>query len=109
MTNYLGIYGKFSSEMIKYNGESDKVAWLKKAELVAKLTDIKYLACFITRVLDGDALALYLEMIESDQLDAKNLRLMERWERCNGRMNKWMLLPRSKAVDRFCRMERRGI
>lgn len=37
--------GKWSSEINKaYNGEGDKVAWLKKAELLAKLTDIKDLA-----------------------------------------------------------------
>ena len=66
--------GKPSSEMMKsYNGQEDVVAWLKKAQLVAKLMDIKDLASFIPLFLEGDAKALYLEMGESDQLDVKKI------------------------------------
>lgn len=38
------------------------MVWLKKAELVAKVTDVKDLANFILLFLEEDALALYLEM-----------------------------------------------
>lgn len=65
---------KLGGEMMKsFNGQGDVVAWLKKAELVAKLMEIKDLASFIPLYLEGDALALYLEMKECDQLEAKKI------------------------------------
>lgn len=50
-----------------YDGTGDVVAWLKKAKLVAKLMEIKDVASFIPLYLEGDAMALYLEMSEEDQ------------------------------------------
>lgn len=66
---------KLSSDMMKpYNGKGDVVAWLKKAELVAKLMEIADLASFIPLYLEGDALASYLEMKESDQASAEKIK-----------------------------------
>lgn len=65
---------KISSDMMRcFDGSSDIVAWLKKARLVAKLTEIKDLASFIPLYLEGAALALYLEMSEKDQTDVEKI------------------------------------
>lgn len=62
---------RISSEMLKtFSGEGDVVAWLSKVKLVAKLQDIADVASLIPLYLDGDALALYLEMREEDRLSA---------------------------------------
>ncbi|XP_068237250.1 uncharacterized protein [Palaemon carinicauda] len=54
-------------DMIKpFTGEGN-VSWLKKVTLVAKLQKIVDLASFIPLYLEGDALALYLEMGDEDQ------------------------------------------
>ena len=54
---------KVTPEMIRYfDGEGDLMAWLAKAKLVAKLAKISDLACFLPLYLEGDALAIYLEM-----------------------------------------------
>ena len=63
---------KITMDMIKpFTGEGDVVSWLKKVTLVAKLQKIADLASFIPLYLEGDALALYLELNEDDQADAK--------------------------------------
>ena len=50
--------------MIKpFTGEGDVVSWIKKVQLVAKLQKVSDLASFIPLYLEGDALALYLEMM----------------------------------------------
>ena len=65
---------RISQDMVKpYTGEGDLVSWLKKAQLVAKLAGITDLASFLPLYLEGDALAVYLEMSETDQLDAKEI------------------------------------
>ena len=59
---------KITPDMIKcFNGEGDLVAWLAKAKLVARLAKITDLANFLPLYLEGDALALYLEMGEMEQ------------------------------------------
>ncbi|XP_068233538.1 uncharacterized protein [Palaemon carinicauda] len=59
---------KITMDMIKpFTGEGDVVSWLKKVTLVAKLQKIVDLASFIPLYLEGDALALYLEMGDEDQ------------------------------------------
>ena len=64
----LGFTPKITSDMIRaYNGEGDLVAWLKKVRLVAKLAKVDALANFLPLYLEGDALAVYLEMSEVDQ------------------------------------------
>lgn len=63
---------KVNTDMIKpFSGEGDVVAWIKKVNLVAKLQKITNTACFIPLFLEGDALALYLQMEDSDQVVAK--------------------------------------
>lgn len=59
--------------MRPFSGEGDVVAWLKKAQLVAKLRKISDLASFIPLHLEGDALALFLQLSETDQEDADKI------------------------------------
>lgn len=62
---------KVTPDMIKcFTGEGDLVAWLAKAKLVAKLAKVGNLANFLPLYLEGDALALYLELSDKDQEDA---------------------------------------
>lgn len=66
---------KITMDMIKpYTGEGDVVAWLKKVTLVAKLQKITDLASFIPLYLEGDALALYLELSDEEQADASKIQ-----------------------------------
>ena len=66
--------GKISHDMIKpFNGEGDVAAWLRKVRLVAKLQNITESASLIPLSLEGDALALYLEMNEREQRDVKKI------------------------------------
>lgn len=44
---------------------------------MAKLTEIKDLACFLTTFLEGNALTFYFEMNESEQLDAKKIEQLK--------------------------------
>ena len=62
-----------SEVMRPFSGDGDVVAWLKKAELVAKLKKIEDVASFLPLYLEGDALALYLEMREEDQSNATSI------------------------------------
>ena len=65
---------KVSSDIMKcYDGTGDVVAWLKKAKLVANLMEIKDVASFIPLYLEGDAMALYLEMSEADQTKVEKI------------------------------------
>ena len=65
---------KITTEMMKsFNGDGDVVAWLRKAKLVAKLKKIDDQASFLPLYLEGDALALYLEMSDSDQADVTKI------------------------------------
>ena len=56
-----------------FSGEGDVVAWLKKIQLVAKLQKFTDLASFLPLYLEGEALALYLEMDSTDQLDIEEI------------------------------------
>ena len=65
---------RITPDMIKsFNGEGDLMAWITKAKLVAKLAKISDLASFIPLYLEGDALAIFLEMRDSDQNDADKI------------------------------------
>lgn len=65
---------RVSSDMIKsFSGEGDVIAWIKKVELVAKLSKIKDLAAFIPLYLEGNALAVYLEMTDSQQSSTEDI------------------------------------
>ena len=65
---------KVTSDMIRpFSGEGDAVAWLKKIQLVAKLQNITDLASFLPLYLEGEALALYLAMDSTDQLDIEEI------------------------------------
>lgn len=61
---------KVLSEMIRpFTNEGDVVAWIKRVQLVAELQKVSDLSFFIPLYLEDDALALYLEMSDSDQGD----------------------------------------
>ena len=65
---------KITSDMVKpFTGDGDVVAWLKKIQLVGKLKKISDLASLIPLYLEGDALALYLEMSDADQSDSEKI------------------------------------
>ena len=52
-----------------FSGEGDVVAWLKKVRLVARLQHVDDVTSLLPLYLEGDALALYMEMKEEDQKD----------------------------------------
>ena len=57
-----------SNNIIKpFSGEGDVEAWLKKVRLVAKLQQVDNVASLLPFYLEGDALALYMEMDEDNQ------------------------------------------
>ena len=58
-----------------FSGEGDVVGWIKKVKLVAKLKKVQDLASFIPLFLHGDALALYLEMSNEDQVRAEQIEM----------------------------------
>ena len=65
---------KVASDMVRpCSGEGDVVARRKKVRLVAKLKKITELESFLPLYLEGVALAPYLEMDESDQIDADEI------------------------------------
>lgn len=65
---------KVTYDMIKpFTGEGDVVSWIMKVKLVAKLQKITDVASLIPLYLEGDALAIYLEMKEKDQADADKI------------------------------------
>ena len=51
-----------------FSGEGDIFEWIKKVKLVAKLQKVQDFATFIPLFLHGDALALYLELSNEDQV-----------------------------------------
>ena len=58
-----------------FSGDGDVVGWIKKVKLVAKLQKVQDLASFIPLFLHGDALALYLEMSNEDQVRAEQIEM----------------------------------
>ena len=65
---------KLSRDILRpFTGEGDVVAWLNKLKLVTKLQKIEDIATLITMYLEGNALAVYLEMRKRDQSDAESI------------------------------------
>ena len=59
-----------SRDILKpFSGKGDVAAWLKKVRLVARLQLADDVASLLPFYLEGDALALYMEMKEEDQKD----------------------------------------
>ncbi|GFO35002.1 Pol polyprotein [Plakobranchus ocellatus] len=57
-----------SKDVIKpFMGQGDVGAWIQKVELVAKLTKVKDVASFLPLYLEGNALAVYLELSNHDK------------------------------------------
>ena len=71
--------GKMSDMIRPFTGDGDVVAWLKKVKLVARLQKVKELENFLPLFLEGDALALYLQLSENEQSDPNTIekRLIE--------------------------------
>ena len=60
-----------TNDVIKpFSNEGDVVAWLKKVRLVARLQNVDSL---LPLYLEGDALALYMEMEETSQRDIEQI------------------------------------
>ena len=81
ITSYLGnMASKVTTDMVKpFDGSGDVVAWLTKVKLVAKLQKVSDVACFLPLFLEGDALAMYLELSEDNRknIDDIEAKLME--------------------------------
>ena len=58
-----------------FSGEGDVAGWIKKVKLVAKLQKVQDLVSFIPLFLHEDALALYLEMSNEDQVWAEQIEM----------------------------------
>ena len=59
-----------SSDILKpFSSEGDVVAWLKKVRHVARLQHVDDVTSLLLLYLEGDALALYMEMKEEGQKD----------------------------------------
>ena len=64
-----------SSNIIKpFSGKGDVVVWLKKVRLVARLQKVDDVASLLPLYLEGDTLALYMEMEETSQRDAEQIK-----------------------------------
>ena len=62
------------SKILKsFSGDGDVVAWVTKVKLVARLKGVKQLEIFLPLYLEGDALALYLQLEEHQQADAAEI------------------------------------
>lgn len=71
---------KITTDMIKsFSGTGDVVAWLAKVKLVASLKNIEDIAKFVPLFLEGDALALYLQLSDNERSNYQNIekRLLE--------------------------------
>ena len=67
---------RLGSNVLKsYTGEGDVVAWLTKIKMVARLQKVEDVAALIALHLDGDALAVYLQMSAAEQADAEAIEL----------------------------------
>ena len=65
------------SDILKpFSSKGDVVVWLKKVRLVPRLQHVDDVASLLPLYLEGDALALYMEMKEEDQ---KDISLIEAW------------------------------
>ncbi|GFS13401.1 Pol polyprotein [Elysia marginata] len=53
-----------------FSGEGDVGAWIQKVELVARLTKVTDFASFLLLYLEGNTLAVYLEMGDKEKTDA---------------------------------------
>lgn len=63
-----------NTDMIRpFDGTGDIVAWIKKVKLVAKLKGVEDVASLLPLYLEGDALALYLELGETEQLNLRSI------------------------------------
>lgn len=71
---------KITTDMVKpFSGTGDVVAWLAKVKLVASLKNIQDVAKFLPLFLEGDALALYLQLSDDERSKYQNIekRLLE--------------------------------
>ena len=65
---------RINSDVIqRFSGEGDVVAWLKKIRLVARLQNVEDMASLLPLFLEGDTLALYMEIEEASQMDMEQI------------------------------------
>ena len=67
-----------------YRGEGDVVSFITKVELVAALKKIEDVAKFLPLYLEGHALAIYLEMDETDRQDPVKIKNRLKEAFCDG-------------------------
>ena len=66
---------RISSDITKpFSSEGGVVAWLKKLRLVVKLQLVDDVASLLPLYLEGDALALYMEMEEDNQKQIEQIK-----------------------------------
>ena len=71
-----------SSDIIKpFSGQGDVLAWLKKVRLVAKLEQLDNVASVLALYLDGDTLAVYMEIEEEEEEEEEEGRRQRRRRR----------------------------
>ncbi|GFO04100.1 Pol polyprotein [Plakobranchus ocellatus] len=64
-----------SKDVIKpFTGQGDVGAWIQKVELVAKRTKVKDVASFLPLYLEGNALAVYLELSDHDKSEVDAIK-----------------------------------
>ncbi|GFN80841.1 Pol polyprotein [Plakobranchus ocellatus] len=69
-----------SKHIIKpFTGQGDVGAWIQKVELVAKLTKVKDVASFWPLYLEGNALAVYLELSDHDKSEVDAIKKALVW------------------------------
>ena len=65
----------FSKMIQPSSSEGDVIAWLKKVDLLANLEVILAVGLLIPLFLEGDALALYLELSDKGKQDVEMIRV----------------------------------
>ena len=80
-----------------FTGEGDVVSFITKEELVAGLKKIEDEAKFLPLYLEGHALAIYLEMGETDQKDPAKIKNRMKEAFCDGPFVAHAKLPNMKC------------
>lgn len=82
------------SEMVRsFDGSEDVEAWLTKVSLVARINNVKDEAALIPLFLEGDALAVFIQMDEGDQKKTDSIK---------GRLREAFGMNAFSAYREFC-------
>ena len=79
-----------SSDIIKpFSGQGDVLAWLKKVRLVAKLEQLDNVASVLALYLDGDTLAVYMEIEEEEEEEEETTTMTTTMTTTTSRESRW--------------------